>query len=60
MTRFLATGSPTEVAGEEDLIIHSLMYGTVASPAAPDFWVTYAQTSLLLAEAAKRGWIAWW
>ncbi len=28
-----------------------------ASPAAPDFWVTYAQTSLLLAEAAKRGWI---
>jgi hypothetical protein len=29
----------------------------VASPAAPDFWVTYAQTSLLLAEAAQRGWI---
>ncbi|HPM31814.1 MAG TPA: SusD/RagB family nutrient-binding outer membrane lipoprotein [Chryseolinea sp.] len=29
----------------------------VASPAAPDFWVTYAQTSLLLAEAAKRGWV---
>lgn len=29
----------------------------VASPAAPDFYVTYAQTSLLLAEAAKRGWI---
>jgi hypothetical protein len=29
----------------------------VASPAAPEFWVTYAQTSLLLAEAAKRGWI---
>ena len=29
----------------------------VASPAAPDFWVTYAQTSLLLAEAAHRGWI---
>jgi hypothetical protein len=31
---------------------------TVASPAAPEFWVTYAQTSLLLAEAAHRGWIA--
>ena len=31
---------------------------SVASSAAPDFWVTYAQTSLLLAEAAKRGWIA--
>lgn len=29
----------------------------VGSPAAPDFYVTYAQTSLLLAEAAKRGWI---
>lgn len=29
----------------------------VASPAAPDFWVTYAQTSLLLAEAAVRGWV---
>ena len=30
----------------------------LASPAAPQFYVTYAQTSLLLAEAAKRGWIA--
>jgi hypothetical protein len=29
----------------------------VASPAAPDFYVTYAQTSLLLAEAAGRGWV---
>ncbi|MBX2917023.1 MAG: SusD/RagB family nutrient-binding outer membrane lipoprotein [Cyclobacteriaceae bacterium] len=29
----------------------------VGSPAAPDFYVTFAQTSLLLAEAAKRGWI---
>jgi Starch-binding associating with outer membrane len=29
----------------------------VASPAAPDFYVTYAQTSLLLAEAAKKGWV---
>lgn len=29
----------------------------IASPAAPDFWVTYAQTSLLLAEAAQRGWV---
>jgi len=29
----------------------------LASPAAPEFWVTYAQTSLLLAEAAKKGWI---
>ncbi len=30
----------------------------VASPAAPDFYVTYAQTSLLMAEAAFRGWIS--
>lgn len=30
----------------------------VASQTAPTYWVTYAQTSLLLAEAAKRGWIA--
>jgi hypothetical protein len=30
----------------------------VASPAAPDFYVTYAQTSLLLAEAAQRNWVS--
>ncbi|RAV98907.1 SusD/RagB family nutrient-binding outer membrane lipoprotein [Pseudochryseolinea flava] len=30
---------------------------TIASPSAPEFFVTYAQTSLLLAEAAFRGWI---
>ncbi|MCP9753446.1 SusD/RagB family nutrient-binding outer membrane lipoprotein [Ferruginibacter sp. HRS2-29] len=30
---------------------------TVASQTAPTFWVTYGQTSLLLAEAAKMGWI---
>ncbi len=29
----------------------------LASPAAPIFYVTYAQTSLLLAEAAHRGWV---
>lgn len=29
----------------------------VASLTAPTFWVTYAQTALLLAEAANRGWI---
>ena len=28
-----------------------------ASLTTPSFWVTYAQTSLLLAEAAKQGWI---
>ncbi len=30
----------------------------VASQNAPTFWITYAQTSLLLAEAAYRGWIS--
>lgn len=30
----------------------------VASLTAPDFWVTYGEVSLLLAEAAQRGWIA--
>ncbi|MDX1942348.1 MAG: SusD/RagB family nutrient-binding outer membrane lipoprotein [Saprospiraceae bacterium] len=29
----------------------------VASLTAPDFWVTYSEVSLLLAEAAQRGWI---
>lgn len=29
----------------------------LASPAAPDFYVTYPSTALLLAEAAHRGWI---
>jgi hypothetical protein len=29
----------------------------IAAPGVPEFWVTYAQTSLLLAEAAKRGWV---
>jgi hypothetical protein len=29
-----------------------------ASTSAPTFWVTYAQISLLLAEAAQRGWIS--
>ena len=47
----------TEVRGERDLTIHSLMYGQWPPRHAPEFWVTYAQTSLLLAEAAKRGWI---
>lgn len=31
---------------------------TVAKNEAPDFFITYAQTQLLLAEAAQRGWIA--
>lgn len=35
-----------------------LNVNVAASLMTPTYWVTYAQTSLLLAEAAKRGWIA--
>ncbi len=52
-----ATGSPYRGARGGGLNYSQINVWTVASPAAPDFYVTYAQTSLLLAEAAKRGWI---
>ena len=35
-----------------------LNVNVAASLMTPTYWVTYGQTSLLLAEAAKRGWIA--
>lgn len=53
-----AVGSPHRGARMGGLNYSQINVWRVASPAAPDFWVTYAQTSLLLAEAAKRGWIA--
>jgi hypothetical protein len=53
-----AAGSPYRGARASGLNYSQINVWTVASPAAPDFYVTYAQTSLLLAEAAKRGWIA--
>jgi hypothetical protein len=52
-----AVGSPYRGTRGSGLNYSQINVWTVASPAAPDFWVTYAQTSLLLAEAAKRGWI---
>ena len=52
-----AAGSPYRGARSGGLNYSQMNVWTVASPAAPDFYVTYAQTSLLLAEAAKRGWI---
>ena len=52
-----AVGSPYRGARGGGLNYSQINVWTVASPAAPDFYVTYAQTSLLLAEAAKRGWI---
>ncbi len=52
-----AVGSPYRGARSGGLNYSQMNVWTVASPAAPDFYVTYASTSLLLAEAAKRGWI---
>jgi hypothetical protein len=52
-----ATGSPYRGARSGGLNYSQINVWTVGSPAAPDMYVTYAQTSLLLAEAAKRGWI---
>ena len=52
-----APGSPYRGARGGGLNYSQINVWTVASPAAPAFYVTYAQTSLLLAEAAKRGWI---
>lgn len=53
-----ATGSPYRGARSGGLNYSQINVWTVASPSAPDFYVTYAQTLLLLAEAAKRGWIS--
>lgn len=52
-----AAGSPYRGARGAGLNYSQINVWTVASPAAPDFYVTYAQTSLLLAEAAIRGWV---
>lgn len=52
-----ASGSPYRGARGGGLNYSQINVWTVASPAAPDFYVTYAQTALLLAEAAKRGWV---
>jgi len=52
-----AAGSPYRGARAGGLNYSQMNVWIIASPSAPDFFVTYAQTSLLLAEAAKRGWI---
>lgn len=54
----LAPGSPYRGARGSGLNYSQFNVNIVAAPGVPEFWVTYAQTSLLLAEAAKRGWIA--
>lgn len=52
-----AVGSPYRGAKGQGLNYSQMHVHRLASPAAPEFYVTYAQTSLLLADAAKRGWI---
>ncbi len=49
---------PYRGAREGGLNYSQMNVWVIASPAAPDFYVTYAQTSLLMAEAAMRGWIS--
>ncbi len=56
--QILATGSPYRGGRGGGLNYSQFNIYKLASPAAPEFWVTYAQTSLLLAEAAKKGWVA--
>ena len=55
--QILAPGSPYRGGRGAGLNYSQFNINIVAAPGAPEFWVTYAQTSLLLAEAAKRGWI---
>jgi hypothetical protein len=56
--QILAAGSPYRGARGSGLNYSQFNVNIIAAPGVPEFWVTYAQTSLLLAEAAKRGWIA--
>lgn len=55
--QILAAGSPYRGGRGSGLNYSQFNVNIVAAPGVPEFWVTYAQTSLLLAEAAKRGWI---
>ncbi len=55
--QILAPGSPYRGPRGSGLNYSQFNVNRIAAPGAPEFWVTYPQTSLLLAEAAKRGWI---
>ncbi|MFI5129530.1 MAG: SusD/RagB family nutrient-binding outer membrane lipoprotein [Chitinophagales bacterium] len=55
--QILAPGSPYRGGRGTGLNYSQYNVNILAAPGVPEFWVTYAQTSLLLAEAAKRGWI---
>ncbi len=53
----LEAGAPYRGTRGGGLNYSQMNVNVVASLRAPTFWVTYAQTALLLAEAAHRGWI---
>ena len=53
----LAAGAPYRGTRGGGLNYSQVNVWTIAAPNAPEFWVTYAQTSLLLAEAKFMGWI---
>ena len=55
--QILAAGGPYRGGRGSGLNYSQFNVNIIAAPGVPEFWVTYAQTSLLLAEAAKRGWI---
>ena len=55
--QILAPGSPYRGPRGSGLNYSQFNVNKIAAPGVPEFWVTYAQTSLLLAEAAKRGWV---
>lgn len=54
----LEAGAPHRGIRSGGLNYSQINVKCVASLTAPSFWITYAQTALLLAEAAHRGWIA--
>lgn len=53
----IQAGAPYRGSRGSGLNYSQINVRCVASQTAPTFWVTYAQTALLLAEAAHRGWI---
>lgn len=53
----LASGSPYRGGRGSGLNYSQFNVNIIAAPGVPEFWVTYAQTALLLADATKRGWL---
>jgi hypothetical protein len=57
VTAIALANAPYRGANQGGFDYSQMNVDVVASLSAPTFWVTYSQTSLLLAEAAHRGWI---